>query len=322
MNYRNKYEKYRNKYNLLLNQIGGSDKKDIIKQIDSIIEKYGIPFYVIKWKKMTKPVMPKKFKDHYEYVKFLNTYVQVYHNHSFIQSNTIMNKMMSHNKPNSKKYDPKPMPDFKWNDGIGTIKFYHFQMTSNKVIDERDTKKVINLVKKNYDKWQKSGLKGLIIDLTEHSGGNMWVCVKSLKDILGNTTLLAFDNVKVTKKDKKWINIIDGNVLYDQKFLTNELGIKIPIGIIVSGKTSSSGEIIASIFIGRKNTKIFGDKVNRTAGDLSVNDGFDINSDLKFWLTCALVTTVDEHYHLDEYISAEKSNDIMHDVNEWINLKN
>ena len=109
--------------------------------------------------------------------------------------------------------------------------------------------KWVTEVKRQIDKEIKKDLSSIIIDLSEHTGGNMWAAIRTLTNIYGETTLLKFTS------SKDWINIANNTEINGQ-FMTNELKFKKPIHIIVSSQTASSGEIIAASFKGRK-TYIF-----------------------------------------------------------------
>ena len=287
----------------------------IVGKIDNIITKFGIPKYVKKWHKLS---IPNNLFDYGKIIGFLYKYVQKYHHHSFVQSQKLITET---SEENSQELLMRPMPNFSWNDQnkIGTIKFYHFINGYDQNENEQDTNKLINLVKKYIRTWTKNNLNGIAIDLTSHTGGNMWPTVNSLVDLLGNTTLFSWNNQKTKFTDKKWCNQIDGQVKFNQKFLTNALDFDRPIAIIVSNETASSGEFIASIFYGRSNVKIFGDNTNRTAGQLSVNQGFKINKDITLYIPVKLETTVDGVFQDQEYLTVDVNSKYpFDDAADWI----
>ena len=274
----------------------------IIKQIDNTIQTNGIPYYIKKWKKIP---IPDNFNDYNNFIIFLKKYVNAYHFHTHIKSEQLYNKIQKkYMKQN--KIKERPMPTFKFDktNKIGMITFYYFYNSYDEQINIKDTNKIIKLVHNYYIKWH--DMNGLIIDLRNHEGGNMWPHVKSLIDILGNTTLLSFNNVKTKRTDKKWINIRNGMMYYDQEFMSNKLAFNNKIAVIVSDKTISSGEFITSIFYGRKNVKIFGDKVKKTGGYFSANGSIKINDDITLHFTSSLCTTVNGTFHKDEIIYVDK----------------
>lgn len=276
----------------------------IIKKVEKIINKYGIPLYLKKWKT---PTIPDNFDSYDDFYNFLNAFCKSYHKHTHFSSKSIKNIVKTKESDNK----DRPMPNLDWNskNKIGTIKFYHFINGYVQKENTRDTKKLVTLVRSTLKSWlnNNNDIKGLIIDLREHSGGNMWPHVEALQDILGTTSLLSFGNIKTKFTDKKWINIENGKVSFNQKFIGTDMAFDKPIAILVSNKTESSGEFIASIFCGRDNVKLFGDKTNKTGGYLSANDGpILLNDDLSLWLTVSLLTTVDGFFHTNEYLSVKK----------------
>jgi C-terminal processing protease CtpA/Prc len=128
--------------------------------------------------------------------------------------------------------------------------------------------------------------KGLILDFRKHHGGNMWPLVDALSRFLDNSTLFAWSNEKVSFKDKKWRNLINGKVKVNQSFIKGA-NINYPIAVIIGSQTASAGEFVASCFINRNNVKIFGEN---TSGYLSVNntikiDNFEVNLPVKLQIS-------------------------------------
>jgi hypothetical protein len=163
----------------------------IIKQIDNTIQTNGIPYYIKKWKKIP---IPNNFNDYDDFLIFLKKYVNEYHFHTYIKSEYLYNKIQKkYMKQN--KIKERPLPTFKFDkiNKIGMITFFHFYNSYDEQINVKDTDKIIKLVHKYYIKWHGQNINGLIIDLRNHEGGNMWPHVKSLIDILGDTTLLSFN---------------------------------------------------------------------------------------------------------------------------------
>jgi len=287
----------------------------IINKIDKLIKKHGIPYYLKKWKK---PKTQTQFESYEDFIKYLNKYTRSYHPHSHVDS-----KILSESSTKSSNIKDRQLPEFKWDikNKIGTIIFYHFYNGYDQTKNNKDTNKIIKLVRTTYKKWNKLGITGLIIDLRKHIGGNMWPHVSSLVDILGDTSLLSVNKIKTKFTDKKWTNIKDNKIEHGKKFLSNKLSFEKPIAIIVSKNTESSGEFIASIFYGRDNTKIFGDKTNKTGGYLSANYEIKINDDIRFTFTADFCTTVDGTFHLKEYISVDKkTTSPITDAKKWISL--
>lgn len=246
------------------------DISKLKQSIDNIIITNGIPKYVKIWEKKRKSIKVKTW-DH------LQLYIKLYHHHSFVyfseDRKVIINKYKLKNK----------LPDITTKNNVFIIKYYGFD---NDVKPSQE--KLVNYVKNKLDKNLKQ-LTGIIIDLRKHHGGNMYPFIYSLSSILNNTTLLSFTNRKIKKLDKSWVNMINEEIIFDDKFLSDELPIQLPIAIIIGKQTASAGEFDAIIFKGRKNTKFFG---NDTYGSLSANKTIEISKDILFVMTETLVEDV------------------------------
>lgn len=269
----------------------------ILNKITQIIKSNGIPIYVRDWKP---PPIPDNFSSYDEFRKFVNKYVGSYHFHTFVQTQF----------PASYKLvldDEMPMPEFTYDETleIGTVKLQHFYGVYNKPHLMKTLKRselIVSTVRNKVGSWK---LRGLIIDLRKHLGGDMWVGIRALQDIFGDTTILSFGNVKTKRTDKKWINMRNGEIEWNKSFLSRKLAFAGPIAVIVSDATTSSGEFICCAFCGRSNVKIFGTS-KYTNGRLSVNKGYKINKDAYLILTSALCTTVDGVFRTDERIQVDK----------------
>lgn len=287
---------------------------NIIKKVIKTICKYGIPQYVNKmdipkllsniprdFRQENSPTKNIPYKKLYEY---LSKIIKSYHGHSFITFKSLQKDLIFEN---IKVNEERPLPNFKWDEPnkIGTITYYHFYMSEDDRENTRDEKKIVKLVKDTINKWTKQNMEGLIIDLRNHNGGNMHPTINSLSDILNKTTLFGWSDKPIKQNEKKWFYFDGVQATYGNKFMTNELRNNMPISIIVSKNTLSSGEFIASIFCGRKNTILIGDRTNKTGGFLSGNNNFVINDDIYMTLTVSLVTTVDGIFHDKEYLNVD-----------------
>ena len=266
--------------------------KNIIENITDIINKNGIVYYKNKWKK---PVLKKNYKNKKEFMKDINKYVKSYHNHSSISMKLLNNTTTSSKKKPKFYYDNKTK--------IGRIIFYEYFLDFNDKYNKCPHYiKIISEVHNTINNWNKQNMKGLIIDLRKHKGGWYQPFVVSLSSILNNNTLFSFSNKKVKKTDKNWINYSNNTIIYNS-MLRNKLNIKIPIAIIIGNKTASSGEICASIFYrNNKYIKIFGDN---TYGKLSINNTFNILSNIQLHIPVSLLTSVDGKFHIKEHLEPD-----------------
>lgn len=271
--------------------------KKIINKLVKTIGKNGIPEKVKKWKK---PELKYDFKTYEEFYRYLFKLARTYDKHTTVINLKSEEKYIKENKIDTRELRRDLEIKILDND-ILYIKFYHY--VNDHMKDWlKDQEKWVSKNKSKLNKMLKKDLKGIVIDLSDHYGGNMWPGVLALSDIYGDTTLFRFTS------EKKWANLISGKLKWG-KLNNNPLKFNKPIGVIVSQKTASSGEIIASTFKGRSNTFFLGDKTNKSGGFFSSNQGFFIDKEqnLNLILTVSLIETVDEKVHTLEYLRVKKS---------------
>ena len=280
----------------MIKQHAGTESSKLIKKIIRIIRRDGIPKYIKHWSPPSE--IPKHFENDSEMLLWINRNVlQPYHKHSFVFAN----------QPNTKKIKThvdkvllRRPPNVFWDsrNKIGRIEYFRFKKLGSKSEIASDTAKLVRLVKQNLKTWKQLGMRGLIIDLRKHYGGSMWPFVESLRqDVIGDASLLAWTNTKISKTKKKWINS-SKNL---DKF-NGDLKMKLPIAIIIGPDTTSSGEISAAIFKGRINSKSFG---QRTSGFLSANATIKLDKKYILILTVKLTQTADMQFG-DEFLRPDK----------------
>jgi len=104
---------------------------------------------------------------------------------------------------------------------------------------------------------------GLIIDLRENRGGNMWPMVDGLRPLLGSGHIGAFRDAD--GKTTPWKLRMAGECKTD---MTTK-----PVAVLIGSKTASSGEAVATAFKGRPGTRFFG---HPTAGLSTANRYFPL----------------------------------------------
>lgn len=125
-------------------------------------------------------------------------------------------------------------------------------------------------------KLQPEKLKGLIIDLRTNGGGNMYPMILGVANLLGNGQFGSFID-PVTKQKDTWG--IKGRATYtgtDTVCRLQSLGkpvTKLKVAVLIGPYTASSGEATAITFMGRKNTRLFG---NKTAAYTTANESFQV----------------------------------------------
>lgn len=121
-------------------------------------------------------------------------------------------------------------------------------------------------------------IKGWIIDLRVNTGGNMYPMIAGLTDFLGEGKVGGF-MTSDHQADGNWI-IKDGIFYVDSikvspvKYEGYPIKKDLPIAILISGYTASSGEMTAITTIGRKNSILIGEP---SAGYTTTNLGFELN---------------------------------------------
>jgi hypothetical protein len=75
-----------------------------------------------------------------------------------------------------------------------------------------------NLIKQIMFGKSKPSIDSQILDFREYRGGNMYPTLSALERFLNNSSLFAWSNEKVKRNDKKWVNLINGKVKFNQNY--------------------------------------------------------------------------------------------------------
>jgi len=122
-------------------------------------------------------------------------------------------------------------------------------------------------------------IRGWVLDLRLNTGGSMFQMLAGLSDLIGDGKIGSFVN-QHGEKDGEWI-LKEGNIYLDQQQVSTlpatgpqkkEL---MPLAVLISGRTASSGEVVAISTIGRKHSILIGEN---TAGYTTANEGFKVNN--------------------------------------------
>lgn len=122
-------------------------------------------------------------------------------------------------------------------------------------------------------------IKQWILDLRVNTGGSMYQMLAGLADLLGEGQVGQFVN-QHQQPDGAWI-LKERNIYLDSQQVSSvvdqPVGIpaNVPLAVLISGQTASSGEVVAIATVGRKNTVLIGEP---TAGYTTANQGFTINA--------------------------------------------
>lgn len=118
-----------------------------------------------------------------------------------------------------------------------------------------------------------AGAQGWVVDLRRNVGGNQWPMLAALSRILGDGAhgaIVPPGGERVTwgtSSGASWMNAPDTVVFAVEGFSAPDTS-RFPVALLIDQRTASSGETIVVSFLGRDNTRSFGD---RTAGKSSAN---------------------------------------------------
>ena len=134
----------------------------------------------------------------------------------------------------------------------------------------------------------RAGIKGWIIDLQENTGGNMEPMIAGLGPLFSSEKLGSL--IDVDKKPNAW-HYKNGRYYGDDDKGWNvshpfSLHSNLPIAVLTSNQTGSSGEIVVVSFIGNANTRRFGQP---TWGLTTGNGSFDLEDGSKLFLASTIM---------------------------------
>lgn len=129
---------------------------------------------------------------------------------------------------------------------------------------------------------------GWLVDLRANTGGNMWPMIAGLAPLLGEGRVGAF-----TYPDgmtEPW-RIADGTAWWDELPMT-EFAVPLPaelppVAVLISPQTASSGEATTVAFVGRADTRLFGQD---TAGLTTSNEPLFLSDGAMLALTMSVFT--------------------------------
>jgi hypothetical protein len=227
------------------------------------IQKHGLPSKAKALARLQASPIP-------ETIKELNELLQkYYHFHTFVLEPTGDTTWPSNRWPRF---------SFDTASGICILTLYSWSGYS-----KEENHKVIREIRR----WIRShALKGLLIDLREHEGGNMWPFLQGLSPLLGGSSLLAFGLEKESRKTgENWINMGKLGGIHTGTYVRRDLPFR--VAVLVGKHTGSSGEFTALVFHGRKHARLFG---ATTAGYTSNNTTFRYRKSVFLNLTTHGVT--------------------------------
>jgi C-terminal processing protease CtpA/Prc len=239
--------------------------------------------------------------DDEEFIAAVAAAVRAHHGHSYLRANGGYHAAV--NPPASQR-----PPDFFWDARrrVGRVKLYTYLMRRGEHWDPRPAHTVARC-RRQLDAWLEAGMRGLVVDLSAHSGGSYRPALHAI----GAHLLRGCELFSMVGADGGCQRVsYDGDAERHGRcrrsgriaLLSGAPGMR--VAVVVSERTASSGEIAASMLVGKAGVRTFGRAP--TAGALSINEGFALGRhgagdlELLLLLTVRRVRTTDGVCHDDE----------------------
>ncbi len=141
-----------------------------------------------------------------------------------------------------------------------------------------DLKRVFaNSIREALSNGTKAGARSWIVDLSKNRGGNMWPMLDGLSPLLGSEGMGSF-RYRDGSSSSWTLKGYEGAI--DVPDLRN-----LPVAVVTSGRTASSGEAVAVAFRGRPLTRSFG---AATSGYSTSNTTYKLADGSRLYLTTAV----------------------------------
>ncbi len=145
-------------------------------------------------------------------------------------------------------------------------------------------------------------VNGWIVDLRLNDGGSYSPMVSAVASILGNSTFIGW---RTRDSVETWVVNVDGRILDDSMVIADYLtatGVhqlsrpSPPVAVLTGPMTGSAGEVVALSFVGRENTRSFGEK---TGGFTTANQTFSLFDGTRLTLAVSAMMDRTGQTHLD-----------------------
>lgn len=233
---------------LILTACGDSNVRYVKKAI-RIMDKHGIYAKGEKWEEAKKEALssvPQTLKEAQEIVRKAGKVSGGKHTFLITADEVVAQ--------DSTKYE---MPTLKvLEDGIVSIKLPAFSDNQEEGVMYANT--VLKAIPDD--------IKGIVLDLRDNRGGNMYPMITAIHRFLPDDELLAFSS-------RKRPMIINKDYVVSTVGVKKQTNINCPIAILTNEWTGSSGEAVLICFRGMENTRTFG---SPTAGYASCNQTYSL----------------------------------------------
>lgn len=220
------------------------------------------------------------------------------------------------NYENQKKELPQDLPKIETHDLKGHIGYLKLDGFFVKDDNQDAYSKNYNDIVSGLDSIKDS--QYLILDLTENTGGNMYPWFAALAPMF-DTKIVGYFEYKYKEKKDGWILNHDGVYCGDKKWFEEINPNKYSfakIAVLISNKTSSSGEALAIAFSGQSNVRLFG---QTTAGFTTGNEAYK-NNDFVIWLSTCVMQDRDQTSYESGLDPDIKSTTPIDDAKPWLTL--
>lgn len=138
---------------------------------------------------------------------------------------------------------------------------------------------IIRNIKQAIARVHNKKIKGWILDLRVNTGGNMYPMIAGLTELIGDGNVGRFVTPS-NKSEGEWIIknnmfFVDTNKVSSIAYNGYRIKQDIPLAVLISGNTASSGEMTAITTVGRKNSILIGEP---SANYTTINQGFKLNA--------------------------------------------
>jgi carboxyl-terminal processing protease len=196
---------------------------------------------------------------------------------------------------------------------IGYIKVDSFSNSDKEMITNFAQSIADQLIKED-----KRQLKGWIVDLTHNNGGNMWPMLAGLSPLLGNGVHGFF--ISPDGKSIKWgthngRSILGNRVKASLKQQYRVKNKEIPIAVLVSKQTASSGEAVLVSFKGFKKSRFFG---QHSCGQSTSNRRFLLKNGDQLLLTTSTFADRYETAYGGSILVDELTESPLREAEDWI----
>lgn len=173
-------------------------------------------------------------------------------------------------------------------DNIGYVAVGPFGSTSD---TDEEAKAFSSQIQSTLEAGRQKGVEGWVVDLTGNTGGSMFPMIAGIGPLLGDGIHGYFidpddDPIPWGYEDGKAYAPSPSDVIAVVSDPISTFDTRIKVAVIIDNQTASAGEATAISFIGRPNTRIFGEA---SCGLSTGNSLFELSNGADFLLTTAVM---------------------------------